>query len=68
MLKVFGYDLDILDSVDRVPGDADTDWEITYEPSADRWKRGVEQLQRGDREGFTKSMFTRVFYLNGDGD
>jgi hypothetical protein len=59
---------DMLDSVHRVIGTTDKDWEIRYEPSAQRYQDGLEAMQQGDMTGFAKSMYTRIFYPNGDGD
>lgn len=59
---------EMLDSIQRVSGQTDADWTIEYEPSADRWKRGMESLKNGDRSGMATAMYARTFYPNGDGD
>lgn len=59
---------DMLDSIHRVTGSTDKDWEITYEPTADRYKRGLAELQKGNRTGFVTALYSRVFFPNGDGE
>ena len=59
---------DMLDSIHRVTGTADKDWEITYEPTAQRYKNGMDEMQKGVMTGFAKAMCSRVFFPNGDGD
>ncbi|KAK9352737.1 NAD(P)-binding protein [Lipomyces doorenjongii] len=55
-------------SVKRVTKTTDADWKISYEPSAKRYKEGMEALQKGDRMGFAKALYARVFFPNGDGN
>ena len=59
---------DMLDSLHRVLGTTDKDWTVTYEPSAKRYKDGLADMQKGERTGFAKAMYARVFYPNGDAD
>jgi hypothetical protein len=59
---------DMLDSVHRVIGTSDKDWEIKHESSADRVKEGMEAMKKGDHAGFMKAMYSRIFYPGGDGD
>lgn len=59
---------DMLDSIHRVTGSTDKDWEITHEPTAQRHKNGLEELKNGIQTGYAKAMYARVFYPNGDGD
>jgi hypothetical protein len=59
---------DMLDSVHRVMGTTDKDWEISYEPSGERYQNGLAELKAGERTGFAKAMYTRYFYPNGDGN
>ena len=59
---------DMLDSIHRVTGTTDKDWEITYEPTAQRYKNGKDEMQKGVMTGFAKAMYSRVFFPNGDGD
>lgn len=59
---------DILDSVERVTGTVDADWEIKYQPAKDRYEEGQKELAEGNPMGFYKTMFSRVFYATGDAD
>ena len=59
---------DMLDSLHRVVGTTDKDWEITHEETTQRYQDGLAELKRGIFTGFAKAMYTRVFYPNGDGD
>ncbi|OCK76863.1 NAD(P)-binding protein [Lepidopterella palustris CBS 459.81] len=59
---------DMLDSIHRVTGTTDKDWEITYEPTGERYKNGIDEMQKGARTGFAKAMYSRLFFPNGDGD
>jgi hypothetical protein len=59
---------DMLDSLHRVCGTTDADWTITHQPSLERYKKGIEDMQKGDRSGFARAMYTRVFFPNGGGD
>ena len=59
---------DMLDSIQRVTGTTDTDWEITHEPTDKRYKDGLEEMQRGIMTGFAKAMYSRIFFPSGDGE
>ena len=59
---------DMLDSLHRVTGTTDKDWEITYEHSAQRYKDGIAEMQKGNMLGFVKAMYTRGMYPNGGGE
>jgi hypothetical protein len=59
---------DMLDSVYRVTGTTETDWNITKESAKERYEGGVEAMQKGDFNGFVKMLYTRVFYDDGSGD
>lgn len=59
---------DMLNSIHRVTGTADKDWEIKYESTAERYKNGNEELKKGSMVGFAKALYARVFFPNGDGD
>ncbi|OCK85544.1 NAD(P)-binding protein [Lepidopterella palustris CBS 459.81] len=59
---------DMLDSIHRVAGTTDTDWEISYEPSAKRYKDGLNEMKEGIRTGFVKALYARVFFPGGGGD
>lgn len=59
---------DMLDSCLRVTGSEISDWKITKEPSAERYKGGMEAMQKGDQMGFVKQMYTRVFFPDDSGN
>jgi hypothetical protein len=59
---------DIFESVLRVTGDKADAWKISYQPSVERYKEGLEQMQKGDRRGFGKALYARVFYQDGSGN
>ncbi|KAF5670532.1 putative oxidoreductase like [Fusarium heterosporum] len=58
----------MLDSIQRVTGTTDKDWEIKYEGSKERWQRGMGLLKSGDFSGYVMAMYSRTFYPNGDGN
>jgi hypothetical protein len=59
---------DMFESVLRVTGASEKDWTIRHEDVKERYKAGVEQMKSGDRLGFAKLLYARLFYPNGDGD
>lgn len=58
----------MLDSINRVTGTMDKDWEITYEPTSQRYRNGLDAMHKGAVTGFAKAMYSRFFYTNGHGD
>lgn len=59
---------DMLDSALRVIGTKIEDWKITKEPAQQRYKEGLEAMKGGDRMGFPKQMYSRVFYPDNSGN
>ena len=59
---------EMLASILRVTGDSEKDWKISFEPSKKRYAQGVSELQSGDPRGFSKLLYTRVFYPDGSGN
>lgn len=59
---------DMLDSIHRVMGTTDEDWEITFEQSDVRYAKGLEDMKKGMRLGFARAMYSRIFYPTGDGE
>lgn len=59
---------DMFESVKRVTGTKDADWEIVYQKSNERNREGLEELKTGSMEGFAKAMYARVFYPGGGGE
>lgn len=59
---------DMFESVKRVTGTTEKDWKIEHVSSEQRFKESVEAMMKGDRTGFSRQMYTRVFYPTGEGD
>jgi hypothetical protein len=59
---------EMLDSVHRVIGTTDKDWEIVYEKSDERYAKGLQDMKKGNRIGFARALYSRGFYPNGGGD
>ncbi|KUJ10990.1 putative oxidoreductase CipA [Mollisia scopiformis] len=59
---------DMLDSIHRITGTTDKDWEIDSEPSITRYENGKAEMKSGVRTGLAKQMYSRIFFQNGDGD
>lgn len=59
---------DMLDSIHRVTGTTDKDWEFTSQPTAQRYKDGLDEMKNGIWTGFAKAMYSRAFYPTGDAD
>lgn len=52
---------EMLDSVERVTGTADADWNIRYESTAKRIKDGRAAFTAGDSKGLAKAYYSRIF-------
>jgi hypothetical protein len=52
---------EMLDSIERVTGTADSDWNIRYESTAKRIKDGRDALAAGDSKGLAKAYYSRIF-------
>ncbi|KAM4054479.1 nmrA-like family protein [Hirsutella rhossiliensis] len=59
---------DMLDSVNRVAGTSDADWQIEHEESQARYRRGFDMFKQGSHLGFGIALYTRTFFPNGDGN
>ncbi|KAH6608467.1 hypothetical protein Trco_001813 [Trichoderma cornu-damae] len=59
---------DMLDSLNRVLDTTDDDWQISYEPTDARYKKGLEIFKNGSIVGLGVAMYSRAFYPNGDGN
>jgi hypothetical protein len=62
---------DIFDSVLRVTGTTEADWEIRYQDVKERYKQGLEVMKgQGDNHwtGFVQVLYSRVFYPDGSGN
>jgi hypothetical protein len=58
---------ELLDSVNKLLGKTDKDWNITYQPTEERFREGLEELGKGDGRGFLKAFYARAFYPAGEG-
>ncbi|KAJ5519713.1 hypothetical protein N7463_000166 [Penicillium fimorum] len=52
---------DMLDSLHRVLGTTDSDWEIRHESVAKRLADGAEELAKGDFTGYAKMLYGSLF-------
>ncbi|KAK9243183.1 hypothetical protein V1506DRAFT_562260 [Lipomyces tetrasporus] len=59
---------DMFESWKRVAGDKGDDWTIEYEPSLERYQKGLDRMKSGDHRGFGQAMYARVFFPNGGGN
>ncbi|KAK0648563.1 putative oxidoreductase CipA [Cercophora newfieldiana] len=59
---------DMLESVQRVTGTKAEDWEVGFEESVGRYKRGLEEMKAGDRYGFARALYTRAFFKENGGN
>lgn len=59
---------DMLASIQRVTNTSDKDWTIEHQNHKDRFESGKQMLKDGNRLGLARSMYTRMFYPNGDGN
>ena len=59
---------DMLDSVLRVTETNLDQWKVTRESVKDRYTSGLEQMKKGDRMGFAKMLYSRVFYPDDSGN
>ena len=59
---------DMLESAVRVTATKMEDWKITKEPSAERYKASLEAKKNGDRMGYVRQMYTRVFFPDDSGN
>lgn len=57
---------DMFKSILRVTGEKESDWKISYEDAKERWQKGKEQMMTGDRRGFVRAMYSRVFFPEND--
>ena len=59
---------DMLASVKRVTNTTDKDWTIEHQNHKERYESGQKMMKEGNRLGFARLMYTRMFYPNGDGN
>jgi hypothetical protein len=53
---------EMFDSVLRVTSGSPDDWKVTYVPVKEYYQEGVEQFKGGDRTGFGKLLYSRMFF------
>ncbi|KAJ6092095.1 hypothetical protein N7467_004064 [Penicillium canescens] len=59
---------EMFESVKRVTKTTDADWTITQDSVAERFKEGQEGMKVHNWKVFTKMLYSRMFFANGDGD
>lgn len=59
---------EMFDSLLRVTGDKESDWQIEYVDVKEWYANGLKQFQAGSREGFGKCLYGRMFYPEAPGD
>ncbi|CRL21627.1 NAD(P)-binding domain [Penicillium camemberti] len=59
---------EMFESVKRVTKTSDADWTITQDSVARRFKEGQEGMKVHNWNVFTKMLYSRMFFANGDGD
>ncbi|KAJ7580644.1 hypothetical protein C8J56DRAFT_1102894 [Mycena floridula] len=59
---------EMLESVLRVTGKKESDWKIGYEATKTRFAAANEQVKGGDRRGWAKLQYSRLFYQDGSGN
>ena len=59
---------DVFDSVKRVTGTTDAEWEIHNEETKKRYEEGLQMAKKGYAEGWMKMGYSRMFFPDGAGD
>lgn len=59
---------DMFASILRVTGTKEADWKIEYEDSKQRFEDGQKELAAGNRMGFGKILYSRLFFPDGCGN
>ena len=53
---------EMFESLKRVTGTSDSDWNISSEPAKQRYKDACASLEKGERIAFGRKLYTRFFY------
>ncbi|KAJ9658205.1 hypothetical protein H2201_007878 [Coniosporium apollinis] len=53
---------EMFESVLRATGTSLDHWQVTHAPVKEYYREGVEQLKRGNRVGFAKLLYSRMFF------
>lgn len=60
---------DIFESLKRVTGTNDADWQIDHEPSKERYEKNLQDFKaKPGQSPYVKLLYARGLYPNGDGD
>jgi hypothetical protein len=59
---------EMLESLMRVTGTKESNWKITHEPVKERYESGKAELQKGNRSGFARLLYSRVFFPDTPGN
>lgn len=59
---------DMFESALRVTGTKESDWKVSKEGHKERYESGLKAMAEGDRSGFSRMMYTRIFYPDGNGN
>ncbi|KAK7948393.1 uncharacterized protein PG986_009279 [Apiospora aurea] len=59
---------DMFESVLRVTGTKADEWTLRHEDVAERYQDGMKTMRAGERTGYIKSLYARVFYPDGSGN
>ncbi|KAF1818253.1 NAD(P)-binding protein [Dissoconium aciculare CBS 342.82] len=59
---------EMLASLQRVTGTSESDWTIIKQSVTERYSQGQVELGKGDRVGFVKMMYSRIFFPDGNGN
>lgn len=59
---------DMLESLHRILGTSDVDWQITFEPTAKRVQDGMDEFAKGIMTGIGKAMYARLFMRSRAGE
>jgi len=59
---------EMFESVLRVTGTKESDWKISHEPTKERYESGMAAMQKGDRSGFARLLYTRTFFPDQPGN
>lgn len=59
---------EMFESVLRVTGTKASEWKVGKQDIVERYNDGAATMKKGDRRGFVRMMYSRVFYRDGNGD
>lgn len=59
---------EMLASLQRVTGTKESDWTVTKQSATDRYAQGLVEIGKGERVGFAKMLYSRIFFPDGSGN